>query len=228
MPPNRGIGTVIVTSTKNGGNEFHGSAYEFFRNSAMDSKNYFDLKTIPIPPYKLNDFGGSIGGPILKNKLFFFADYEGFIERLASTVVTTVPTAAEKAGNFLGIAHIYDPTTTVAAGSTYVRKEFANDTISPSQEDPIGAQIVALYPAPQNAALVNNYVSNPVKATADNRGDARLDAQLSQKQTLFLRYSVDNTQITMPNTYNNAIGGSESQFSGPSWNMRHAFTRLDR
>jgi hypothetical protein len=218
---NRGGGVIIVTSTKTGTNNFHGSAYEFFRNSYLDSKNYFDLKNIPIPPYKLNDFGGSLGGPVLHNRVFFFADYEGFIERLASTVITTVPTAAEKQGNFQGIAKIYDPTTTVQNGSTYSRTEFMNDTIPAGQFDAIAAQIVNLYPAPQTTALVNNYTSNPVKKTADNRGDARVDAQISSKQNMFVRYSIDNTQITMPNTYNDAIGGNEGQFSGSSSTVAH-------
>jgi hypothetical protein len=218
---NRGGGVIIVTSTKTGSNNFHGSAYEFFRNSALDSKNYFDLKTIPIPPYKLNDFGGSIGGPVIHNRAFFFADYEGFLERLASTVITTVPTAAEKQGNFQGIAQIYDPTTTVQNGSNYTRTEFKNDIIPSTSFDPIAAQIVSLYPAPQTLALVNNYTSNPVKKTADNRGDARFDAQITSKQNFFVRYSIDNTQITMPNTYNDAIGGNEGQFSGSDSTIAH-------
>jgi Carboxypeptidase regulatory-like domain len=218
---NRGTGVIVVTSTKSGTNKVHGSAYEFFRNSYLDAKNYFDLKTIPIPPYKLNDFGGSVGFPVLHDKVFGFVDYEGFIERLASTVVTTVPTLAEKQGNFQGIAHIYDPTTTVQNGANYTRTEFTNDIIPASRFDPVAAAIVALYPAPQTAALVNNYTSNPVKATADNRADARLDAQLTSKQNLFLRYSLDNTQLTMPNTYNNAIGGNESAFSGNNSTVAH-------
>ncbi len=218
---NRGSGVIIVTSTKTGTNNFHGSLYEFFRNSYLDAKNYFDLKTIPVPPYKLNDFGGSIGGPILKNRVFFFADYEGFLERLASTVVTTVPTPAEKQGNFQGIAHIFDPSTTVASGSTYTRTEFANDMIQPNQFDPIAARIVALYPDPQTSALVNNYTSNPVKKTADNRGDIRIDSQITSKQNFFARYSIDDTQITMPNTYNDAIGGNEAQFSGNNSTRAH-------
>jgi hypothetical protein len=218
---NRGTGVIVVTSTKSGTNKIHGSAYEFFRNSYLDSKNYFDLKTIPIPPYKLNDFGGSIGFPVLHDKVFGFADYEGFIERLASTVVTTVPTAAEKQGNFQGIAQIFDPTTTVQNGNSYTRQEFANDTIPKTQFDPVAAAIVTLYPSPQTSALVNNYTSNPVKATADNRADARADAQITKTQSFFVRYSIDNTQLTMPNTYNNAIGGNESAFSGNDSTVAH-------
>jgi hypothetical protein len=218
---NRGAGVIIVTSTKSGTNQFHGSAYEFFRNSALDAKNYFDLKNIPTPPYKLNDLGGSLGGPIRRNKTFVFMDYEGYFERLASTVITTVPTFAEKQGNFQGVAHIYDPTTTVKTGNTYTRTEFMNDIIPQSRFDTIAAQIVSLYPAPQRTTLVNNYTSNPVKATADNRADIRVDNQITSGQNMFGRYSIDNTQISNPNTYNNAIGGNENAFSGSNSTVAH-------
>jgi hypothetical protein len=210
----RGAGTIIVTSTRSGGNQLHGSVYEFLRNSYVDAKNYFDRSAGPTPPYKLNDLGAGIGGPILRNKVFFFADYEGYFERLASTVVSTVPTLAMKQGIFEGVNHIFDPTTTVASGSGYMRTEFVNDTILPGQMDPIAAQIVALYPSPQTSALTNNYVSNPVKATAENRADARVDYSLPKNQSVFARYSIDNSQLTMPNTYNSVVGGNEGQFSG--------------
>ncbi len=212
----RGGGAILVTSTKSGSNQFHGSAYEFLRNSAVDAKNFFDRANAPIPPYKLNDFGGSVGGPIIRNKTFFFANYEGYYERLASTVVTTVPTLAEKQGDFRGVATIYDPTTTVRNGSTYSRSAFANNTIPSSRFDPIAARIVSLYPAPQTSALINNYISNPVKATAENRGDVRVDHQITSTQSFFGRYSIDDAQIKMPNTYNDVIGGNENAFSGPN------------
>src|SRR5690242_17831702 len=127
----RAGGAVVITSTKSGTNQFHGSLFEFLRNSVLDAKNYFDRATAPIPPYKLNDFGGTIGGPILRNRTFFFVDYEGTRERLGQTIVVTVPTAAMKAGNFQGIVPngIFDPFTTHTVGSTNVRDRFANDMI---------------------------------------------------------------------------------------------------
>lgn len=211
----RGGGAILVTSTKSGTNELHGTLYEYLRNSDVDAKNFFDRRNAPIPPYKLNDFGASIGGPVIRNRTFFFVNYEGYYERLASTVVTTVPTQAQKSGNFAGLATIYDPTTTKQNGSTYTRTAFPNNIIPASAFDPIAARIVSLYPAPQTSALINNYVSNPVKATDNNRGDVRIDHQITSTQNLFGRYSIDDAQIQMPNTYNNDIGGNENAFSGP-------------
>jgi hypothetical protein len=96
----RGMGAIVVTSTRAGSNEWHGSAYEFLRNSYVDSKNFFVRPGAPNPPYRLNDFGGRLGGPILHNKTFFFVNYEGYFERFASTLITSVPTVAERQGNF--------------------------------------------------------------------------------------------------------------------------------
>lgn len=212
---NRGGGAVIVTSTRSGTNSIHGSVYEYLRNSYVDAKNYFVIAGDPNPPYKLNDFGARVGGPILKNKAFYFLNYEGYYERAAGTQVNTVPTLAEREGNFQGVAHIYDPLTTKQTGSTYTRSEFTNDVIDRSRFDLIAAKLVAAYPLPDTAALANNITTYPVKASDDNRGDARVDYTISQSQTLFGRYSVDDTQIQTPNTFNDVIGGNESSFAGP-------------
>jgi len=212
---NRGAGAVLVTSTRSGTNALHGSLYENIRNSFVDAKNYFVRAGAPNPPYRLNDFGGRLGGPIKRDKAFYFLNYEGFFERAAGTQVSTVPTIAERQGNFQGVAHIYDPKTTTQSGSSYTRTEFQNDKIDPSRFDPVAALLVAAYPLPQTSALVNNYTSYPFKISDDNRGDARIDYQISPTQTLFGRYSIDNTQIQMPNTFNDDIGGNESAFSGP-------------
>jgi len=217
---NRGGGAILVTSTRAGTNQFHGSLYEYIRNSAIDAKNYFVRPGAPNPTYALNDFGGRLGGPIWRNKAFFFANYEGYYERAAGTQVNTVPTLAERSGNFQGVAHIYDPMTTTLDPVTgiYHRTQFPNDIIPASRFDPISAQLLAAYPLPQTSALANNIVTYPLKKSSDNRGDTRIDYQISPTQTFFARYSVDDTQIQMPNTFNDAIGGNDGAFSGPQAN----------
>ena len=86
--------------TKSGTNEIHGAAYEFLRNSALDAKNFFDRPTDKIPPFKQNQFGFAIGGPIAKNRTFFFGDVDFFRQRLARTFVNTIPTARMRSGDF--------------------------------------------------------------------------------------------------------------------------------
>jgi hypothetical protein len=218
----RAGGAVLVTSTKSGGNNVHGSAFEYLRNSALDAKNFFDRADQPIPVYQLNQFGGSVGGPIIRNKTFFFADYEGYREKQGQTKVITVPTAAEKSGNFSGVARngIFDPATTTAVtnpggATTYTRTRFAGDTIPASRFDPLAARIVALYPNPQTSALVNNFIANPQKLSNLDRGDIRIDHQISGNQTFFGRYSIDNSDLHIPNTFDTRIGGNEDSFAGP-------------
>jgi Carboxypeptidase regulatory-like domain len=212
---NRGAGAILVTSTRSGSNNLHGSVYEYIRNSDLDAKNFFVRPDTPIPLYRLNDFGGRLGGPIVRSKAFFFVNYEGYYEQAAGTQVNTVPTPLERQGNFQGIANIYDPLTTTAKGSTYTRTQFPNNIIPADRFDPIAYQLVNAYPLPQTSAIVNNIVTYPLKKSDDNRGDARVDYEITPTQTFFARYSIDDTQIQMPNTFNDVIGGSEGAFSGP-------------
>jgi Carboxypeptidase regulatory-like domain len=151
-------GAVVNVLLKSGSNQFHGSVYEFLRNSAFDAKNFFDDPTAPIVPFKQNQFGGTIGGPIVKNKLFFFADYQGTRIRQSQTDVSTVPLAAsqsgERGGDFSDILgpqdtnpvtnqplydalgrpvfvnEVYDPATTRAVAGGIVRDGFGFDPVT--------------------------------------------------------------------------------------------------
>ena len=103
-------GAQILLVTKNGSNQIHGSAYEFLRNSDFDAKNYFDNPSLPIPELRKNQFGATIGGPIIKDKLFYFGNYEGTIERLGNTFFGTVPTLLERQGNFSEVGqNVFNP-----------------------------------------------------------------------------------------------------------------------
>ena len=95
--------------TKAGTNRFHGSAFEFLRNSSMDAKNYFDDPAQPIPPFKRNEFGGSFGGPIIRDRTFFFVDYQGRRIRTSDTFLSPVPNPAEVGGNFSDLLPVHPP-----------------------------------------------------------------------------------------------------------------------
>jgi hypothetical protein len=103
-------GAVINVVTRSGSNRFHGTLLEFVRNSIFDAKNFFDSASAPIPPFRQNQFGGSAGGPLVRNKTFFFLSYEGQRVRKSLTQTFSVPTAAMRRGDFSGLATIYDPT----------------------------------------------------------------------------------------------------------------------
>ena len=102
-------GAVINVVSKSGSNNFHGSLFEFVRNDIFDAKNFFDAAASPIPPFRQNQFGGSLGGPIRKNQTFFFLSYEAQRIRKSLTQTFSVPTAAMRAGDFSGLPTIYDP-----------------------------------------------------------------------------------------------------------------------
>src|SRR5579885_1700504 len=115
----RNSGAVVDMVTKSGTNSLHGSAFEFLRNSAMDARNFFNAAGTPFPSFRYNQFGGSLGGPVVlpklykgRDKTFFFMDYEGFRRNQQQISIVTIPTVAERAGNFTGFVPIYDPLTT--------------------------------------------------------------------------------------------------------------------
>jgi outer membrane receptor protein involved in Fe transport len=194
----RTAGGVINFVTKSGTNAFHGSLFEFFRNQHLDARSFFAAAK---PPYHQNQFGGSNGGPIRKNRAFYFADYEGFRVHQGQTFVDSVPTIAERQGNFSGLNRIFDPFTTTtnpANPSGSVRTEFPGGQIPASRIDPIAQSILNLYPLPQTGGLVNNYTYQPLKTQNNDTFDARVDYKFSDANTAFARYSFNNTNTVIP------------------------------
>ncbi|MBI3683943.1 MAG: carboxypeptidase regulatory-like domain-containing protein [Acidobacteria bacterium] len=223
----RGAGAVIVLTTKSGGNQFHGSVFEFLRNSALDAKNFFDRPNEKIPPFRLSQFGGSLGGPIRRNRTFFFGNYEGYREVVGQTFVVSVPTASMRTGDFRGVAAngIFDPLTTTT--TPIGRQRFAEDRIPASRFDPIAARLVNLYPAPQRAGLANNYTVSPLKRSTVDRADGRIDHAFSARNNLFFRYSIDDSRLFIPDTFDTNIGGNENSFAGPNDVRGHSLVASD-
>ena len=194
----RTAGGVINFVTKSGTNDFHGSLFEFFRNQHMDARNFFAGSK---PPYHQNQFGGSNGGPIKKNRVFYFADYEGYRMHQGQTFVDSVPTVAERQGNFAGLNRIFDPFTTTtnpANPSGSIRAEFPGDQIPASRINPIAQNIINLYPLPQTSGLANNYTYQPLKTQNNDTLDGRVDYRFSDANTAFARYSFNNTNTVIP------------------------------
>jgi len=182
---------VISVAIKSGTNQFHGVGYEFLRNEAIDAKNLFATYK---SPFKRNQFGGAIGGPIVKDKTFFFFDYEAGIIRQSTTVVSTVPTLAERQGIFP--VTIYDPAT-YQSGS---RTPFLGNQIPLSRMDPAALRILNYYPLPQTSAATSNYVYASPLNQDPRRWDARADQILDSKRNLYFRYSsqTQNDQVSSP------------------------------
>jgi len=194
----RTAGGVINILTKSGTNSFHGSAYEYLRNDALDARDFFALSS---PEYRQNQFGGSIGGPIRKNKTFFFADVEELRMVQGQVNTTTVPTAYEEAhpGDFSDIGGPVIPSFLI---------------------DPIGAKYFALYPTPNRPGAFNNYTSAFNEIQNNTTFDSRVDHHIDDNDALFARFSRNSTYTLVPGAFPEVDGvqpgGNVLGFSGPS------------
>jgi len=202
----RNSGATVDVVTKSGTNSYHGSVFELLRNNDFDARNFFNAKGTPQPEYHQNQFGGSMGGPIIHNKVFFFADYEGFRKLQGTTTsVNTVPTAAERGGNFSGIPQtIYDPASLVAAPGTasgYTRQPFAGNIIPADRFDPVTSRVIQAYPLPSVGTLANNQFTNPVLGQNNDTGDGRIDWNMNANNTMFGRFSRQDTLTNTPSTF---------------------------
>lgn len=177
----RNAGGQINVVTRSGSNQVHGTLYEFFSNGAMDGSNFFAPAGQPAPKYQRNQFGATLGGPIKKDRTFFFVDYEGTRLNAGEPLVTNVPTALERVGNFSQSAiPAIDPTTGMPIPGGILPSYY---------QSPIGAAIAALYPLPNRNVAGANYVSSPSQFDNQNHFDVRLDHTLSSRDNLFFRYS---------------------------------------
>ncbi len=208
----RGAGVVSV-STRSGSNAFHGEVFDYLRNSYMDARNYFNPTTQKQPEYRRNQFGGALGGRIIKDKLFFFADYYGQRSLKGIVNLNSVPTAQERVGNFSNYTNtagklitIYDPLSTIQlANGTYTRTPFPNNIIPANEINPVGFNVASIYPLPQTAGSFNNFVSAANQVINDDGGNGRVDYRLSDKDSAFARYSFEQFVQTAPNPL---VGGS--------------------
>jgi hypothetical protein len=199
---------VVNIITKSGGNEFHGAAFEFLRNEATDARNFFARPGDSKTPFRRNQFGGAVGGPILKSKLFFFADYQGAILKTGTANWATVPTVKMMKGDFSELydasrgndaagnayGQIYDPLTRVfdAQGNVVSATPFPGNIIPSNRWDPAAKAINAaqVFGVPNLPGLSNNlrYIGNN-KQTA-HQADGRIDYNRSSRDRLFYRYSI--------------------------------------
>jgi hypothetical protein len=182
-------GTVLV-NLKSGSNQLHGSAYEFLRNDKLDGTNFFaNLNGAGKPEYRQNQFGGTLGGPIRRNKIFLFGSFEGTRIRSGTNTISTVPTALEKTGDFSQVRNIFDPLTSGGAGSSMKRTMFPDDIIPASRWDPLFPALLALYPAPTPSGIVNNYYFSGADRNDWNNYDFKGDENFNENNRLSVRYS---------------------------------------
>ena len=224
----RSSGAVVNATIKSGTNSVRGSVYEFLRNDALDANNYFSkLLGAPKPERKRNQFGGAIGGPIVRNRAFWFADYEGLRDLEGIPRVRQVPTAAEKAGLFT--TSVVDP---FAAGRPEFSRNAQGQWVIPRDRwDPVGAAIVALIPDP-NVPGSTIYASTPATDTRQDQFDVRIDHQITSATTFFGRYSFVDTNTFRPSplpglgegSFNDAFGSNLNRSQGLALGLTRIFS----
>ncbi|MDQ1693417.1 MAG: hypothetical protein QOH85_952, partial [Acidobacteriaceae bacterium] len=244
----RANGAVVNATVKSGTNQFHGVVYEFVRNQMFDARNHFDST---LPPYHQNQFGATLGGPIWRNKLFFFVDYEGLRVRQGQTYTTLVPTAAQRAGDFssqldltspTGVldcngnptyaGELFDTTKTQASAASptgYCGVPFGYDAggnpsniIPAAQQDALGAKLGGLFPQPNAVGLGYNYLSNPVLSRDRNQGDVRIDQVITANDNAFYRFSMSRQPATIPGPFSGIADGG-GFFTGIENNAGYSF-----
>ncbi|MGE5327159.1 MAG: TonB-dependent receptor domain-containing protein, partial [Deltaproteobacteria bacterium] len=228
----RSGGGVINAVIKSGTNELHGSLFEFFRNSALDARGFFEDPSQKKASFKQNQFGGTIGGPIRRDKVFFFGDYQGTRIRNPLTFVSSVPTLSQKTGDFSGPGNniIYDPSSYDAA--TNSRVPFGGNRVPQDQIVALSQNYMNLYPGPNQAdKLRNNFIISPNERDRVDQMDARADYNIKETDQLFGRFSLsDRTDFRpapLPGLANG--GGSSTGFAfevtrGAAVGYTHTFT----
>jgi len=211
-------GGVVNLSTRSGSNEFHGSVYEFFRNESLNARNYFAPVGQRKPEFRRNQYGAALGGPIVKNRTFFFVDYQGSKQAIGTVRTSTVPTLLERQGNFTELYGpttpvLYDPATTVQNGSKFTRSPFTPTNVIPVDRiDP--AALVALnhYPLPTKSGSSNNFTLVGNDQDHQNQFDTRIDHKFSDHNQTFGRYSyfhdVDQPVPFLPDGSGNITTGA--------------------
>ena len=211
----RTAGGVINIITVSGTNQFHGSAYEYFRNDIFDGRNFFQT-TGNKPELRQNQYGGSIGGPIFRDRTFFHFDYEGLREVSGTTDTGTVPTLAE-----------YDDINSLNGGTPQALLSATNGTLaaynSGTPINQLTLNYLKLFPAPTNSNLSNNFTISPNKTQTYNTYGARVDHKINDANEVFVRFSYNNVQTFTPPAFGTVdgvqISGGRYNFDGPASNV---------
>src|SRR5262245_48689713 len=163
----RAVGGVVNVQTRSGTNDYHGNLFEFFRNNSLDANEFFNNASArPRPAFRQNQFGGTFGGPVRKDRLFFFLDYQGLRQRRQLTYLASAPTAAMRQGDFSSslLPQIYDPAAARASGSGIARDPFPDKRIPASRFDAAATLFTQYFPPPNTGgnAIALNFINNPL------------------------------------------------------------------
>jgi hypothetical protein len=246
-------GAKILVNTRAGTNQLHGSAYEFLRNDKLDATNFFANRSgAKKPVYKQNQFGGTAGGPVLRNRTFFFGSYQGTRIRRGQSYISSVPSRdIVERGDFSKQPavrrNIYDPNTLTGTGANAVRSQFAGNVIPRERWDPVAARVIQMYPAsniPGRDDLPDNFFYSPSDSDTGDQYDFRGDHNFTSNHRFFARYSrrdqfrdeagplpypaIGGLGQTVDLRGHNVVGNLSSTFTPSVFNeLRFGFSKFD-
>ena len=182
-------GGVINLTTRSGSNAFHGVGFGFWRNEALNARNYFSSAVPDKPLFRRNQYGGTLGGPLREDRTFFFVDYQGQRQTIGRTVISTVPTLLQRQGIFTEtiagrVPVIFDPST-----GTSNRLAFAGNAIPVARMDPVAVALLQRYPLPTSGGTANNYRRTGNENDDQDQFDVRIDHRMTMRDQIFARVS---------------------------------------
>lgn len=193
----RGGGAMVSVVTKSGTNALHGVLFEFLRNDALDARNYFAKSTDAKPPLRRNQFGASVGGPIIKNRAFFFGNFDGTRLRSNGTGTSVVPTEAQRAGDLSSFKAVIDPLT---------KTPFAGNLIPASRISPVARNLINYWPLPNASDPARNFVSFPRTTNDLDNALARVDFRVSDTDNVYARFAINRNPSNAAGTAPSAGG----------------------
>lgn len=217
-------GAIVSVETRSGSNAFHGSAFNYHTNSRLRARNVFNTDPATLPKNIINQFGGTLGGPIVRNRLFFFTSYEGMMQRQNFSRFGTIPTLQHRTGDFSDTPTlIYDPLTGNPNGTG--RQPFAGQIVPGGRQSSIATGILSLLPSPGFDRFAQNlFASAPMKIDRDN-WDVKVNWNASSNTALFGRYAIFDYATYDPATLGAAGGrGVASTFPGNDTGTIHSLT----
>lgn len=230
-------GAIFQASTKSGTNSYHGSAFEYLQNDKLFARNPWTQSTTGVAPWRWNQFGGSFGGPMIKDKLFFFGDWQALRSRNGSTTVMGIPSPEMKQGDFSAVGSLYpifDPLTGDANGRG--RTPFVNNTLPSNRLSPITQKLVAMLPDPNTTdptLFSRNYTKSGSFASDTDAADGRIDYNLNEKTRMFARYTFLRSLYDAPPIFGSVLGGTgfgpQAEIGGTrTQNLSFTLTRVVR
>jgi hypothetical protein len=226
-------GGVVNLTTKSGGNALRGTLFEFFRHEALNARNFFASSNAVKPQFRRNQFGGVLGGPIRRDRTFFFIDYQGQRQTIGRTVISTVPTVLQRQGIFTEaiagrVPAIYDPATTTRGGGGVTRTAFPDGTIPVERMDPLARALLERYPLPTSAGTANNYRRTESETVDQDQFSLRIDHRFTNRDQMFgrlTRFQEEFLPVTPLPDGSGVTSGTLGPQDTTSWSFASSYQR---